>query len=254
MPHSKPSTTSRASSLKRLSCAIVVSWMRVPSRKMRTFALRRTTPLVTMQPAIVPRRETWKSARTSTSPITASVSTGESMPTSACSISLGQLVDHAVLADLDPLALGELARLGRRPHVEADHHRVRGGGEVDVVLGDAADAGVDHVDAHLGVLDLRELADDRLDRALHVALEDDVQVLDAAGLHLLEQVLERDAAAGCFASCLAAQALAALVRELAGAAVVLDDARELAGVRRLVEAEDLDRVARACACSIRSPR
>ena len=86
IPHSKPSATSRASSLKRFSCATVVSWMRVPSRKMRTFAPRRTTPLVTMQPAIVPSRETWKSARTSTSPITASVSTGESMPTSACSI------------------------------------------------------------------------------------------------------------------------------------------------------------------------
>ena len=39
-----------------------------------------------MQPAIVPRRETRNSARTSTSPMTASVSTGESSPTSACSI------------------------------------------------------------------------------------------------------------------------------------------------------------------------
>src|SRR5579862_1914876 len=87
MPHSKPSTTSRASSLKRLSCATVVSWISAPSRKMRTFAPRRTRPLVTMQPAIVPSRETRKSARTSTSPITASVETGESMPTSACSMS-----------------------------------------------------------------------------------------------------------------------------------------------------------------------
>ncbi len=43
---------------------------------------------------------------------------------------------------------------------------------------------------------------------------------------------------------LAPQALAALLGELAGAAVVLDDAAELAGGRRLVEAEDLDRVAR----------
>ena len=101
--------------------------------------------------------------------MTASVSTGESMPDERLLDLLRELVDHAVLADLDPLPVGQLARLGRRPHVEADHHRVRGGGEVDVVLGDAADAGVDHVDAHLGVLDLRQLADDRLDRALHVA-------------------------------------------------------------------------------------
>ena len=129
------------------------------------------------------------------------------------------------------------------PHVEADHHRVRGGGEVDVVLGDAADARVDHVDAHLGVVDLLQLADDRLDRALHVALEDDVEVGDAARLELLEQLLERDAAARLLGERLAAQPLAALLRELAGAAVVLDDAAELAGRRRLVEAEDLDRLA-----------
>ena len=130
------------------------------------------------------------------------------------------------------------------PHVEADDHRVRGRGEVDVVLGDAADAGVDHVDAHLGVVDLRELADDRLDRALHVALEDDVEVGDAAGLHLLEELLERDAAARLLRERLAPQPLAALLGELARAAVVLDDAAELARRRRLVEAEDLDRVAR----------
>ena len=40
---------------------------------------------------------------------------------------------------------------------------------IDVVLGDAADALVDDVDAHLGVLDLLELGDGGLDRAVHVA-------------------------------------------------------------------------------------
>jgi len=43
--------------------------------------------LVTMQPAIVPSRETLKSARTSASPSVSSFSTGFSMPTSACSMS-----------------------------------------------------------------------------------------------------------------------------------------------------------------------
>ena len=47
----------------------------------------------------------------------------------------------------------------------------------------AADALVDDVDAHLGVLDLRELGDGRLDRADHVALEHEVEVLDRALLH-----------------------------------------------------------------------
>ena len=52
--------------------------------------------------------------------------------------------------------------------------------EVDVVLGDPADALVDDVHAHLGVLDLLQLGDGRLDRADDVALEDEVEVLDAA--------------------------------------------------------------------------
>jgi hypothetical protein len=52
---------------------------------------------------------------------------------------------------------------------------------------------VDHVDAHLGVLDLRELRDRGLDGAAHVALEDEVQVLDGAFLELGEERLERHA-------------------------------------------------------------
>ena len=88
-----------------------------------------------------------------------------------------------------------------------------------------------------------ELADDRLDGALHVALDHEVQILDGAGLHLLEELLERDAAARLLRQRLAAQALTALLRELAGAALGLDDAQQLAGRRRAVEAEDLDGVA-----------
>jgi hypothetical protein len=125
---------------------------------------------------------------------------------------LGELVDHAVLADLDPLPLGQLPRLARGADVEADDHGVRRGGQVDVVLRDPADARVDDVDADLGMLDLRQLADDRLDRALDVALEDDVEVCDTAGLELLEERLERGAAARLARERLALQPLAALVR------------------------------------------
>ena len=159
---------------------------------------------------------------------------------------LGELVDDAVGADVDALALGELPRLGARPDVEADHERVRRRCEVDVVLGDPADAGVDHVDPHLGVLDLPELADERLDRALHVALEDDVEVLDGARLHLLEERLERHAGRlRALRELLAAEALGALLGEVLRLALVLDDARQLARGRRAVEAEDLDGLARA---------
>ena len=143
-----------------------------------------------------------------------------------------------------PSRSASVRRLGARPDVEADHERVRGGREVDVVLGDPADAGVDHVDAHLGVLDLVELAHERLDRALDVALEDDVEVLHGAFLHPLEEGLERDALRlGALRELLAPEPLGALLGEVLRLALVLDDAGELARRRRTVEAEDLDGLA-----------
>src|SRR5581483_11368674 len=78
---------------------------------------------------------------------------------------------------------------------------------------------------------------------LHVALEDDVEVLYGAGLQLREQLVEGDAARALLGHRLAAEPLGALLRELARAALVLDDARQLAGGRRTVEAEDLDGLA-----------
>jgi hypothetical protein len=121
---------------------------------------------------------------------------------------------------------------------------VRGGGEHDVVLGDRADALGDHVEPHLRVLELRQLGDDGLDRADDVAAHHEVQVGDLARLECLVQALERDAAARADGrELLAAEPLAPLVRQVARLAVVGDDPRQLACRRRLVEAENLDRIA-----------
>ena len=141
---------------------------------------------------------------------------------------LGELVDDAVRAHVDALALGESARLGVRADVEADHDRVRGRREHDVALGDGADARVDDVHADLGVVDLRELADDGLDRALHVGLDDEVELAERALLDLREELLQRDALLRAPRELLGAQALAAQLREVARLALVLDDAGVLA--------------------------
>ena len=85
-----------------------------------------------------------------------------------------------------------------------------------------------------------ELVHRGLDRALHVGLDDQGELLDGALLHLREEILEADGLAA-LGEHLGALALGALLGGLAGDAVVLDDAAELAGRRRLVEAEDLDR-------------
>src|ERR671924_793066 len=158
---------------------------------------------------------------------------------------LGELVDAPVGADLDAPALGERPRLRGGAHVEADDERVRGRREVHVALADPADTLVDDIDAHLGVLDLLQLRDRGLDRALHVALEDEVEVLDTAGLHLREELLERWTGTRGGRELLAAQPLPSHLGAVAGVALVLHDPRHLAGRRRVVEAEDLDRFARA---------
>src|SRR4029453_2214685 len=84
---------------------------------------------------------------------------------------LRQLVDDAVGADLDTLPRGERTGLRVRPDVEADDCRAGSRRKHDVILGDPADALVDDVDAHFGVLDLAQLRDSSLDRADDVALD-----------------------------------------------------------------------------------
>src|SRR2546423_5353025 len=94
------------------------------------------------------------------------------------------------------------------------------------------------------MLDLCQLRDGRLDGADDVALEDEVEVAHRAGLQLLEQPLDRHAARR-LCELLTAQPLAARIGDVSCAPFVLDDTAKLARGRRMVEAEDLDRVPRS---------
>ena len=95
--------------------------------------------------------------------------------------------------------------------------------------------------------------DRRLDGARDVALEHEVEVLDAALLQGGEEGLQRDAALDALRELLGAEALRAKLREMTGLALVLDDAADLSGGRRVVEAEDLDRVARTGVLELLAP-
>ena len=87
-PHSKPSRTSDTSSFSRRSEArSALSTTTLPSRIRRTFALRRMTPLVTMQPAMLPIFDERKISRISAWPRVTSSNSGLSMPLRAASIS-----------------------------------------------------------------------------------------------------------------------------------------------------------------------
>src|SRR5215469_16353480 len=104
-----------------------------------------------------------------------------------------RLVDDRVVADVHALALGQLPGPAGRPHVEADDHRIRGDGQVDVVLGDRADAAADDPQDHvLAHIDLEQRVLEGLDGPGHVALDDEQQFLALAGLQRGLQILQRD--------------------------------------------------------------
>ena len=84
-----------------------------------------------------------------------------------------------------------------------------------------------------------ERADDRLDRALHVALDDDRQFLGGAGRDLREHLFERAAPAGRRRR--VAPAALAEIGDLARPRLVLDNDEIVAGERQAVEPEHLDR-------------
>ena len=104
---------------------------------------------------------------------------------------------------------------------------------------------------HLGLLDLVERVREGADGALHVALDDDVELLEPALLDAREEVVERHRAA--VGQLLGAQALVALGRPLARLALVLHHAEALAGVHHAAEAQDLDRHRRARPSSSAAP-
>src|SRR5271169_4042893 len=156
---------------------------------------------------------------------------------------LDRLVDDRVVADVHALAPSQLARPLGRPDVEADDHRVRGDGQVHVVLGDRADAAADHAQADfLADIELEQRVLQGLDRAGHVALDDEQQFLTLAGLERRLQALERDPPR--LGELGIALASLTAFGDLAGDPVVGDDQEVVARVGHRGQAEHHDRPGR----------
>src|SRR3954447_14348487 len=106
-----------------------------------------------------------------------------------------QLVDDVVQADVDALGFRRPAGRVGDLCVEADDDRVRGGRQHDVVVGDVAGALVEDVDPDLLLVELLEGVADGTERAGHVGLEDDPELLGLTRLDLAVEVLEGRATA-----------------------------------------------------------
>ena len=147
------------------------------------------------------------------------------------------VVDDRVEADFDLLFLGQPARRSRRAHLEADDDGVRSGGQQDVRLRNLTYGGVDDVDLHGLFREFDERSGHSLDRSVHVALDDDVQLLERADGDAAADLVERHVLLGHDA--LHAGQLFALVGDLARRAVVVHDVERVAGLRGAVQAQHL---------------
>ena len=93
--------------------------------------------------------------------------------------------------------------------------------------------------------ELVERAVDRFDRALHVALDDEREFLAARGLELRHHLFERAAHAGLAGGHHVALLAHAIIGDFARAAFAIDHGKAVAGIRRAVEAQHLDRNGRS---------
>src|SRR5215471_5705277 len=121
-----------------------------------------------------------------------------------------QIVDDVVVADLDPGLVGRELRLRVGTHIEAHHHRARGAGQRHIRFGDAADARVHDTCLDLVVAEFAQSAADGLHRSLHIALDQQRELLAASLLQLLHHLLEGARRTG------GAQRLAALAQAIIG--------------------------------------
>src|SRR2546425_937919 len=151
---------------------------------------------------------------------------------------LEELVDDLVLAHIDPRGVRDTACRRLHLRVEADDDGARSRRKREVRFGDVADGVVDDREGDLVLWHLREGALDRFERALHVDLEDDLELLRLAFLHLREHLVERRRGRGGGPG-------GPLARvpgdERARGLLVRHDADDVAGFGDLGEAEDLDR-------------
>ena len=155
---------------------------------------------------------------------------------------VGQLVDHRIIADVDPFLVRQVARLLIGPDVEADDDRVRRLSQRDVRFGDAADAAVQEAYLHLVGRQRLRRADDRLERALHIRLDNRGKFRGRALLDGRQHLLERAAAGGGGAG--VANLPLAESGDVPGARFRIGDGEFVASLRCALQAQHLHRLGR----------
>ena len=106
------------------------------------------------------------------------------------------MVDNVIGAHIDTLFLGHLLDFGARPYIEADDDGIGGRGEQDIRFADGARSLVQHSHLDLTGGQLFRRLGKRFKGSLYVGADDHPQLLDITLAHLLEQLIQRNLAAG----------------------------------------------------------
>src|SRR5258708_841051 len=154
---------------------------------------------------------------------------------------IDEIVDDIVVTDFHAIALGHFARFLVGAHVEADDRSARGLGERDVGFADTAGARQDYAGAHLLGPELFKRTRNGFDRTLHIALDEERELLASRGLELTHHLFERSALAARPRRDLFALLTGTVVCHLAGTRFAVHDGQAVAGFRRSVEANNLHR-------------
>src|SRR5690606_5328493 len=133
-----------------------------------------------------------------------------------------EIVDAVVVAHLDADVVSRRARLLVGTNVEADDHGTRSLGERDVAFRDGTCASMYDTRLNLVGTELVERCHDGFDRTLHVALDNQRELLEAAGLELRHHLLQRTALASLTGNRLVACKTLTVLRDFASTGFVLD--------------------------------
>ena len=152
---------------------------------------------------------------------------------------IGDIVNDGVQPDVHLLKLRQFRSFALRADVEPHDDRVRGRRQQHVGFRDGADSGVNDLHFHFFGAEFRKCVVQDFDRALHVGLDDERELLDVTGGELLVELLEGEARG--FGECRLAQLGEPVERDLPRLQRVFDHLEPVAGLRHVFQAQDLGR-------------
>ena len=156
---------------------------------------------------------------------------------------LDTLINDTIGADIHALQSRRIQRRLIGTYIEAHDDGVGSGCQHDVSFDDTADAGMDDIDFYFFVAKLLKRRLDCLRGALHVRLDDDIEILHAVA-HLRKEVVEIDLCIGL--ENLFLFLLAALLGKLLRHTLILDGAKLVARRRNRIQSDDFHRHGGAC--------